>query len=459
MITAFLSSMAAFVVTLALGYLMIVAAAAVAGAIARGGRRERAVDAYEALAVSRFTIPVSIIVPVDDDRAPLSASLTAMLDLNYPELEVIVVASSLSAQALDALKSEWALEPKEFFYRRTLETATVRRIYGTDRDARLIVVEKEPGNAADALNCGANLARFRYVVSLAPEVVFDRDALLRLMAPALRDPATVLAVTSYVERRGSMVPGFQGSTVPGGHGSTVPGFQGSEVPDSRDVEWVRAADDYQRLASIRSWMASRLAWHQLRCGLPPRDGVAAWRRDALLELGGFSLTAADAELDLLVRLQTSQAERAAGRVVRTSEVFGHTGTLTVGAAAGLVSRRQRAVLEALRTFGKSPTRHPARVTMMCVLAVELLTPAAQAVVISVIIAGTLAGWASWSAPGLAILLLTFGYGLVSASALLLRGGTPGAPSGADLKRLLMRAPLELTVYRPALVWSRLFARS
>jgi hypothetical protein len=46
-------------------------------------------------------------------------------------------------------------------------------------------------------------------------------------------------------------------------------------------EWIKAGDDYQRLASIRSWMASRLASHQLRCGLPPRDGVAAWRRDAV----------------------------------------------------------------------------------------------------------------------------------------------------------------------------------
>ena len=57
-----------------------------------------------------------------------------------------------------------------------------------------------------------------------------------------------------------------------------------------------------------------------------------------------------------------------------------------------------------------------------------------------------------------LLFLTFGYGLVSASALLLRGGTPGAPVTADLKRLLMRAPLEFVVYRPVFVWSMLTGR-
>ena len=60
-----LASFAAFSATAALVYLVVVAAASLAGALTRGGRRERAVDAYEALAISRFTIPVSIIVPVE----------------------------------------------------------------------------------------------------------------------------------------------------------------------------------------------------------------------------------------------------------------------------------------------------------------------------------------------------------------------------------------------------------
>jgi hypothetical protein len=72
-----------------------------------------------------------------------------------------------------------------------------------------------------------------------------------------------------------------------------------------------------------------------------------------------------------------------------------------------------------------------------------------------IVVGALAGWVAPLAPWVMFLFLAFGYGVLSTSALLLRGGTPGAPSGADLKRLLIRAPLEFAVYRPALVWARL----
>ena len=89
------SAMTAFFVTLAIGYLVIVAASAVAGALARGGRRERALDAYEALAVSRFTIPVSLIVPVTGDASSLSRCIRSLLAVSYPEFEVIVVAESL----------------------------------------------------------------------------------------------------------------------------------------------------------------------------------------------------------------------------------------------------------------------------------------------------------------------------------------------------------------------------
>jgi poly-beta-1,6-N-acetyl-D-glucosamine synthase len=431
---SFAGSLTVFFTTLTVGYLVIVGAASLAGALTRGGRRERAVDAYEALAVSRFTIPVSLIVPVEaGDHAALSKSIQALLDLNYPELEVIVVTERMPDASVEALKDHWSLEPKEFFYRRSLSTAAVHRIYGSERDSRLILVEKAPGGRADALNCGVSFARYRYIVSITPSVVFDANALLRLMSPALRDPATVLAVTSYVERRREPRAAYAGE----------------------NVEWTRAGDDYQRLASIRSWMASRLAWHQLRCGIPPRDGVSAFRRDALLQIGGFSVDAADAELDLLIRLQTSPHS---GRVIRTSEVFGHLNTLAVGRAAAHSGLRRRALIEAFRTFATTSQGGNGRVTMMAVLAVELLTPIAQVFVLASIVIATSAGWINWNAPFLVLLFLTFGYGLVSASALLLRGGTPGAPNTADLKRLLMRAPLEFVIYRPVFVYSMLTGR-
>ncbi|MDQ3149209.1 MAG: hypothetical protein M3Q38_04705 [Chloroflexota bacterium] len=244
----------------------------------------------------------------------------------------------------------------------------------------------------------------------------------------------MLAVTSYVERR---------------HTTAVPA---TETAD----DWTAVGEDFQRLRSIRSWMASRLAWHQLRCGVPPRDGVSAFRKDVVLTLGGFSLDAADPEFDLLIRLQTQPDGSSAGRVVRTSEVFGHANALPDGEVAAAAALRRRALHEAFRTVSDKEHKGKGRlgVMMKSVLAVELITPVAQVFVLIAMLVGTLFGALDWNAPFLALLFLTFGYGLVSAAGLLLRGGTPGAPVGKDLKRLLLRAPLEFLVYRPALLWAR-----
>lgn len=49
-------------ILVSLAVLSVVVVALVAGALKRGGRREDPMDPHDALAVSRFTIPVSVIV-------------------------------------------------------------------------------------------------------------------------------------------------------------------------------------------------------------------------------------------------------------------------------------------------------------------------------------------------------------------------------------------------------------
>ena len=70
-----------------------------------------------------------------------------------------------------------------------------------------MVIDKAAAGYSDALNCGVNVARYRYVMSVDPEVTFDRDALLRVMTAALRDPANVVGASNHVERGAVSVVG------------------------------------------------------------------------------------------------------------------------------------------------------------------------------------------------------------------------------------------------------------
>src|SRR5207244_7982184 len=135
----------------------------------------------------------------------VSPAISSLLALNYPEFEVIVVADGASRPMMDGLTREWQLDAREFFYRRTIEISEVRRIYRSGRDSSLMVIDKAAGGYSDALNCGVNVARYRYFMTVSPEVTFDSDALLRVMAAALRDPANVIGASNHVEG-GAMAP-------------------------------------------------------------------------------------------------------------------------------------------------------------------------------------------------------------------------------------------------------------
>src|SRR4051794_23846354 len=178
------------VLLLTLTYVVVLGIAALIWAVRAGGRRDDVADHFGAPSLSRFTIPVSIIVPVGADVLRLRRTIEAALNQNYPEFEIIVVYDSALADAPRALAG-WDLEPKEFFYRQSIATAAVRRIYRSRRDPRVMLVDKETTSAADALNCGVNIARYRYICSIDPALTFDEHALMRLMTAPLRDPGNV----------------------------------------------------------------------------------------------------------------------------------------------------------------------------------------------------------------------------------------------------------------------------
>src|SRR5262249_26301690 len=157
---------------------------------------------------------------------------------------------------------------------------------------------------------------------------FDRDALLRVMTAALRDPAHVIGASNHVER--GVVPDFVAPDFVGDGLKAVPNLTGL----------------FERLASARALMDSRLAWRHLGNSFGPASGTIVWRRDALLKAQGFSAVAADPHLDLMLKLQTPGIE-GAGRFDRSVDVFGSVGPGSVPRALKAAGRRQRATLEIL----------------------------------------------------------------------------------------------------------------
>jgi len=81
-----------------------------------------------------------------------------------------------------------------------------RGLYRSDRDARLVVVDKEAGGSkADAVNAGLNAATSPYVCVVDADSVLERVGLLRIMVSILADPKRVVAVGGIVRVLGGQL--------------------------------------------------------------------------------------------------------------------------------------------------------------------------------------------------------------------------------------------------------------
>src|SRR5580692_1466366 len=143
--------------------------------------------------------PITIIAAAHNEEASIGVAVRNLLELDYPELEVIVVNDGSKDRTLDELCDEFQLRPVRAVYVPKVPSAQVRGLYRSDVDPRLLVVDKEPGGSkADASNAGLNAATSPYVCIVDADSVLERDALLRIMVPIMADPKLVVAVGGII---------------------------------------------------------------------------------------------------------------------------------------------------------------------------------------------------------------------------------------------------------------------
>jgi biofilm PGA synthesis N-glycosyltransferase PgaC len=404
-------------------------------------RRESSTEDYETLARSRFTIPVSVIVAAYNEEAPIAATVRSLLALDYPEFEVIVVNDGSTDRTLEVLQAEFGLDPYEVFSRRLVPSEPLRAIYrGTDHP-RLLVVDKENGGKADALNAGINLARYRYICGVDADTIFAPDALLKGMRLVMTDPAHVLGVTSHL-------------TI-----SLNPEATMAEQPGRRSVSH-RPFVSYQHLDHLRAFFNNRLAWSRLEFMLCAVGAFQIWRRDVLEEVGGYARGFTCEDIELTFRVHERYLRR--GRRYRILCLPDNVGT-TEGpdTIRKLVSQRERwqRVIDETVWHYRRMLFNPRykRVGMLGVpyyLFSEVIAPVFELLALISLPLAVALGLFDWRAFVLSLALLAFVSGTLTSMAILADDLQSRIYKPSELVRLLALAPLDLFLYRPVVTWAR-----
>jgi cellulose synthase/poly-beta-1,6-N-acetylglucosamine synthase-like glycosyltransferase len=203
--------------------------------------------------------------------------------LDYPQLEIIVVNDGSADRTLEEMREEFQLRPVRAIYVPTLKSARVRGLYRSGVDARLLVVDKEPGGSkADAVNAGLNAANSPYVCIVDADSVLERDALLRIMLPILSDPKRVVAV-------GGIIRVLNGSEIANGQLRRV------RLP-RKSIEVI------QVIEYLRAFLIGREAWGQGNMLMIISGAFGVFRTDLVRAIGGYRPNAIGEDFDLVARL-------------------------------------------------------------------------------------------------------------------------------------------------------------
>ena len=268
----------AYFVALGLFYLVLYGSAALE---TRRHLREVRAAQYSGVLSSEMVPAISMLVPAHNEEASIEQSIRALLTVAYPQLEIVVVDDGSTDGTLSVLASTFGLVPVEPIYEAHVDTQPVRAIYRSRDFPHLVVVSKDKGGKADALNAALNIASGTLVCSMDADTILDPDGLRRLVWPFIHSEDVVAA--------GATIRVANGCTVMKGRLATERGPH-------------RALAGIQAVEYLRAFLFGRPGWNRLGGNLLISGAFGLFRRQSLLDTEGYANTVGE-DMELVVRLR------------------------------------------------------------------------------------------------------------------------------------------------------------
>ena len=243
--------------------------------------------------------PITVIAPAFNEAETCVESVHSLLNLNYPDREVIFVNDGSTDDTLNRLRHAFQLQATARLSTADLPTAAVRGVYLSRLHPRLWVIDKDNGGKADALNAGINFTTSPLFCAVDADSILERDALSRIVRPFLEDDHTIAA--------GGVIRIANGCTVRQGIITDV------RLPKNRLAQ-------LQVLEYLRAFLAGRIGLSSVGMTLIISGAFGLFKRETVVGAGGYATARTSGEtvgedMELIVRLQRYCKEhRIPGRI-------------------------------------------------------------------------------------------------------------------------------------------------
>lgn len=236
-----------------------------------------------------LALPVSVIAPAYNEELTIVQSVKALLALEYPNHEVIVVNDGSKDDTIGALVKGFDLQECHREQIAVLQKTKVLKTYRSRRFPNLLVVDKENGRKADAVNTGIGFARTPLVCVIDADSIIEPDGLLRAAEPFMHDDGRLMAV---------------GGTIRIANGCEVEGGAMRKIGVTK--EWVPR---FQIVEYLRAFLTARVANASCNTLLLISGAFGMFRRSVLLDIGGYRHDTVGEDLEVVVRIHRLMRER------------------------------------------------------------------------------------------------------------------------------------------------------
>lgn len=246
--------------------------------------RRSSFSVEKTVAASPLSPSVTVIVAAYNEQDVIASSVRSVLDLRYPNHELVIVNDGSTDRTLEVLIEAFDLVLDTRPIPEVLPLrGTVHNVWtSTLGNHRLTVVNTENSGKTDSINCALNIASNDLVVIVDADSLLDPDALLKVSQPFADDPEGVIA-------SGGVVRVANGSQTLNGRVVNVR-MPSKLLPQIQAVEYLRA------------FLLGRAGWSQLEALILISGAFGMFRRDVVMAIGGLDTGSIGEDFELVMRL-------------------------------------------------------------------------------------------------------------------------------------------------------------
>lgn len=242
---------------------------------------------YKKILSSNIAPSISIIAPAYNESLNIVENVRSLLSNHYANYDVIIVNDGSKDNSLELLIKAYDLVKINYLINPKLKTEPLRKgVFKSTNPAfeKLIVVDKENGGKADALNMGLNISSSKYVACIDVDCLLLEDALQKMVKPFLEITDKKVVATGGVIRIAN------NSIIKEGKLMEV------NLPN-------KLIERAQILEYLRSFLLGRMAWSRLNGLLVISGAFGMFDKKIAIEVGGYDTSTVGEDMEIIVRMR------------------------------------------------------------------------------------------------------------------------------------------------------------